>query len=105
MNRKRIKIYRGNAESVQEVVESNYVYEVLLIKRLVSCRDVKSSASWEATHDVQYLQFGSFLCLFVFCIPLNKCFIFVLVLYRHIICFEPKKISRPKSGPRRDRHR
>lgn len=52
MNIQRIKLYLGNQESVQQVIETYYIDEVLLIKRSTSCRDVKSSSTWEATQGV-----------------------------------------------------
>ena len=52
INRQRIKIYLGHAESVHEVVEAYHVDEVLVIRKFASCHDVKLSASWEATQGV-----------------------------------------------------
>ena len=45
VNRQRLKIYLGHAENANEVVEVYHLDEVLVIKSLASCRDVKSSAS------------------------------------------------------------
>ena len=47
-----IKIYFGHAESAYKVVEAYHLEEVLVIKYLQACCDVKSGACWEAT---QYL--------------------------------------------------
>ena len=56
VNGQRIKIYLGHAESAHEVVEAYHLDEVRVIKCLASCRNVKSSASWEATQCVSSSQ-------------------------------------------------
>lgn len=35
----------GNAKTVQQVIKAYYLDEVLVMKRHVSCRDVKSSVA------------------------------------------------------------
>ena len=49
VNGQRIKIYLGHAESANEVIETYHFDEVLVIKCLQSCCDVKSGVGWEAT--------------------------------------------------------
>ncbi|WMV25431.1 hypothetical protein MTR67_018816 [Solanum verrucosum] len=56
VNGQRIKIYLRNAETVQKVIEAYNLDEVRVIKTLASCREVKSSAAWEASQDVQSSQ-------------------------------------------------
>ena len=56
VNGQRTKIYLGHAESVHDVVEAYRLDEVQVIKDLVSCRDIKSRASWEETQGVSSSQ-------------------------------------------------
>ena len=63
VNGQRIKIYLGHVETAKEVIEAYHLDEVRVIKSLVSCRDVKSSADWEATQYVSSSQL--FFCDFL----------------------------------------
>ena len=47
VNRQMIKTYLGHAESVHDVFKAYHLDEVLVMKRPASCRNVKSSSSWE----------------------------------------------------------
>ena len=44
INGQRINLYFGHAESTNEVIEADHLNEVLVIKCLHSCRNVKSGA-------------------------------------------------------------
>lgn len=52
VNDQRINISFAKPEEVKEAIEEQYLNEVLVIKRSVSCRDVKSRTTWEATQVV-----------------------------------------------------
>ena len=83
VNGKRIKIYLWHAKSVHEIVEAYVLDEVVVIKDIASCRDVKSSASSEANQGVSSIQ--QYVFLFFSGIVAFPCFVFSLLIFMRSI--------------------